>query len=129
MEIGKTGILTKVFGTQEVEIFAKLSGDTNPIHLSEEQAEKSTFKRRVVHGFLVSSLISAVIETVMPGEGTIYLEQNMKFKKPVYLNDQVTAKVMVREIINEDKGIFGLNTIVYNQNEEVVIDGDAVVKV
>lgn len=63
----------------------------------------------------------------LPGQGTVYLEQNLKFKKPVYIGDTVTAKAIITEIINEKRGIYKLDTIIVNQKDEVVTDGYAIV--
>ena len=108
--------------------FADITGDNNPIHLNEEEAKKTVFKSRVVHGMLTGSFISAVLGTKLPGPGTIYLEQILKFKKPVYINDTVTVKVTVSDIINEEKGIYRLDTIIENSVGEIVTEGYAVVK-
>ncbi|WP_027204150.1 MaoC family dehydratase [Butyrivibrio fibrisolvens] len=129
LKIGQVGTLTKTISESDVNTFANISGDYNPIHIDEDIAKKSIFGHRIVHGFLAGSLISAVIGTEMPGEGTIYLEQDMMFKKPIYIGDTCTAKVVIYEIINKEKGIYRLSTEVINQNEEIVIEGFAVVKV
>ena len=76
---------------------------------------------------LVGSLISTVLGMKLPGQGTVYLEQNLKFKKPVYIGDTVTAKAIITEIINEKRGIYKLDTIIVNQKDEVVTDGYAIV--
>ena len=77
---------------------------------------------------LSGSFISTVLGTKLPGPGTVYLEQNLKFKKPVYINDTVTAIVTVAEIININKGIYKLDTVIVNSSDEVVTDGYAIVK-
>lgn len=127
IQIGQKASISKTISESDVYCFAGLVGDFNSAHLNQVFAEKNIFGNRVAHGMLVGSLISAVLGTKLPGEGTIYLEQNLKFKKPVYFGDTVTATVTVDEIINSDKGIYKLNTIVENQKNEVVIDGYAVV--
>lgn len=120
--------ITKTFTESEVELFAKLTGDCNAIHLDYEKAKKSLFGERVVHGMLVASLLSAVIGTKLPGEGTIYMEQEIKFLLPVKIGDTVTAQVEIVEILNVEKRILKLNTEVRNQRGELVIRGYAVVK-
>ena len=82
LKIGDKTQFTKSFTAEEVILFAKISGDDNPIHLDAEYAEKSIFKQKIVHGFLVGSLISAAIGKNLPGNGTIYLNQSMKFWLP-----------------------------------------------
>ena len=112
-----------------VKAFAELSGDFNPIHVDETAARASQFGKRIAPGMLVGSLISAHIGMRFPGEGTIYLEQDMKFIKPVYLGDEIRIVAQIKSIRNEEKGILELSTIVYNQREEMVVDGYAIVKV
>lgn len=126
--IGQSASLTKVFKSEEVEAFAEMSLDKNPIHLDEDYAEHSRFGRKIVHGFLVGSLISAVFGTQLPGEGAIYLHQEMDFRKPVYHNDEITAIVTVTNI-RKDKSILYFDTRCENGKGEVVIEGKAVLKV
>jgi acyl dehydratase len=125
--VGDKAIVKKVFTAEEVELFAVLSTDKNPVHLDEAYSATTIFKKRIVHGFLVGSLISAVLGNKMPGNGSIYLSQTMNFKRPVYLNDEVTCIVEIMEIIPE-KSIYKLNTNCYNSNNEIVIEGNAVIK-
>ena len=106
--VGQSASLTKVFKSDEVVAFAEMSLDKNPIHLDEDYAEHSRFGRRIVHGFLVGSLISAVFGTQLPGEGAIYLHQEMDFRKPVYHNDEITAIVTVTNI-RKDKSFSSLS--------------------
>ena len=128
LALGNTASLSKKFSCSDVEQFAEMSGDKNPIHLNDKAAALSVFKKRVVHGMLTASLISGVLGSVMPGEGTIYLEQDLQFCKPVYIGDLCTAKVNVAEVLNKEKGIYRLKTWVQNQNNEIVIEGFAVVR-
>ena len=125
--IGQTASLSKAFTSEEVLLFSELSLDKNDIHLNDEYAQKTIFKKRIVHGFLSGSLISAVIGTLLPGKGAIYLHQDMDFKKPVYHNEEITAKVIV-ERINEEKHIYYLKTQCYNNQGEIKIDGNAIIK-
>ena len=120
--------LKKVFRTEDVEAFANISKDCNPIHLDPIYAERSMFGKRIVHGFLVGSLISAVFGTQIPGEGAIYLHQEMNFRKPVYHGQEITATVMVTNI-RKDKSILYFDTICKNEADEIVIDGKAILKV
>lgn len=126
--IGQSASLKKVFESDEVMAFAELSMDKNPIHLDEAYAEHSRFGRRIVHGFLVGSLISAVFGTQLPGEGAIYLHQEMNFKRPVFHGDEITATVTVTEI-RKEKSILCFDTKCENDRGEVVIDGKAVLKI
>lgn len=126
--VGQSASLKKVFGTEEVKAFAELSLDKNPIHLDETYAEQSRFGNRIVHGFFVGSLISAVFGTVLPGEGAIYLHQEMNFRKPVFHGEEITATVVVTNI-KKEKSILYFDTKCENGRGEVVIDGNAVLKV
>jgi len=127
IEIGQTASFSKTISEYDVYGFAGIVGDFNSVHINQVEADHSIFGKRIAHGILVGGLISTVLGMKLPGPGTIYMEQNFKFKKPVYIGDTVTAKVTAKEIINQDKGIYKMETIVMNQNDEVVIDGYAVV--
>ena len=127
LDIGYTGVFSKTITESDVYLFAGITGDFNPLHINEEEAKKTAFKARIAHGMLSGSFISTVLGTKVPGPGTIYLEQNLKFKKPVFINDTVTARVTVSEIINPDKGIYKLDTKIHNTADEVVTEGYAVV--
>lgn len=127
LEVGQTGSFSKTITESDIYTFAGLTGDFNSVHIDETVAEKSVFKKRIAHGMLTGSFISTVLGTKFPGPGTIYLEQNLKFLKPVYIQDTVTATVVLEEVLNPDKGIYRLKTTVTNQNNEIVSDGTAVV--
>ncbi len=126
--IGEKTTLVRKISESDINMFADISGDYNPVHIDQEAAERSIFGKRIAHGMLVGSLISNAIGMKLPGPGTIYMEQDMKFLKPVYIGDTVTVEVEVAEIISVKKSILKLLTIVTNQQSEVVIDGFAVVK-
>ena len=125
---GDTASLSKTIGDEDIRAFAEASGDHNPLHLDEEFAKQTRFGRRIAHGMLSASLISAVIAKELPGEGSIYLGQTLQFVAPVFLDDTVTARVTVSSI-REDKPILKLETVCTNQREEVVIRGEATVLV
>ena len=110
-----------------IERFAGVTGDHNPIHLDDEYAGKSIFKQRVAQGMLQAGLLSGALGCHFPGVGTIYLSQTLKFIKPVFINDQITLRLMVSEIISE-KNRVRLETRFANQNGETVITGEALVK-
>lgn len=126
--IGQSYSMTKSFTSDEVERFAEISGDNNLVHIDKDYAENSVFHGRIIHGFLTGSLFSAIIGTKLPGPGSIYLGQNMVFKKPVYHGQTVTATVTITEI-RKDKPIVRLKTTCVNESGETVIDGEATVKV
>ena len=126
--IGTKDSVTKTISETDVYLFAGISGDFNPVHVNRVEAKKSVFSKQIVHGILVGSLLSNVIGMKLPGPGTIYMEQNLKFLKPVYIGDTITACAEISEIINETKNILRLFTKCINQNNELVVDGYAVVK-
>lgn len=93
--IGMTASYSQTISDADVKAFAGISGDHNPVHLSEEYAKSSRFKNRIAHGLLTAGFFSAIFGTKLPGEGCVYAGQNLQFKKPVYLGDTVVAKVTV----------------------------------
>jgi len=111
-----------------VSRFAELSGDKNPIHIDEDFARNSIFGKPIVHGMLIASLFSKILGNNLPGEGSIYLGQSLRFIKPVFVNGKVTIEVVITNI-REDKPIVTLRTTCYNSSKEVAIDGEAVIKV
>jgi 3-hydroxybutyryl-CoA dehydratase len=90
----------KKITNEDVLAFADLSGDVNPVHLSDDFAAKTIFKKRIAHGFLTGSLFSTVLGTKLPGPGCIYLSQSMKFRAPVYIGDEVVATLRVTGLVN-----------------------------
>jgi acyl dehydratase len=126
IQIGDVAERSKTITDEDVRVFADLTGDHNPVHLDDQYASATRFKRRVVHGMLTASLISSVLANRLPGEGTVYLSQSLKFVAPVYLDDTVTARVTVTEI-REDKPVATLETVCVNQRGELLIKGEAVV--
>lgn len=127
--IGDKAEFSKTISESDVYLFAGITGDMNPVHINETEAAKSFAKRRIVHGALLSGMVSTVIGMKLPGPGTIYMEQDSRFIKPVFLGDTVKATVEIREILNEMKGILRLDTVVFNQDNEIVLTGFAVVMV
>ena len=128
IEIGQTASLSKTITDADVRAFAELSGDTNPVHLDDEFARHTRFGRRIAHGMLAASLMSAVLGLKVPGPGAIYLHQDLDFRRPVYIDDHLTAVVEVTQV-RADKPIITLATKCYNQNDEVVLEGTAIVLV
>lgn len=126
LEIGATASRSKTFTDEDVRDFARISGDHNPIHLDDAYAAETRFERRLVHGMLTASLISATIANDLPGEGTIYLSQSLQFKAPVFIGDTVTATVEVVKF-RPERQIATLVTRCVNQAGTVVIEGEAVV--
>lgn len=127
LKIGQTASIQKTYSAADVTAFAGISLDVNPIHMSDGYAKDTMFGKRIVHGILTSGLISAVLGNQLPGPGTIYLGQELKFMAPVYLGDDITATVEVVEL-RPDKRIVKLNTTCVNQDGKTVISGMATVK-
>lgn len=128
MKIGDSASFSKTITESDIHIYAGLTGDFNAVHINEEEAAKGFFGQRIAHGMLAAGLISTVLGTKLPGDGAIYLSQELRFVKPVMIGDTVTAVCLVTEILNADKGIYKLETKCVKQNGEVVIDGEAVIK-
>ena len=125
---GQRATLTRVITADLVERFAALTGDTNPLHLDEAFARQTRFGRRIAHGVLGLALISAVLGTQLPGPGAIYLEQYIRFLRPVYLDDQITAEVEVLAWDPERRRL-RLQTRCLNDQGQEVIRGEALVMV
>jgi 3-hydroxybutyryl-CoA dehydratase len=126
INVGDTAEFSKIITEKEVYGFAEVSGDFNPVHVDPEFAKNSMFGKQIAHGVLSGSLISTVLGTKLPGQDTIYLGQNFKFKAPVFFGDTLTAKVEVAEK-KDEKHIIKLRTFVMNQDGKIVVDGEAVV--
>lgn len=126
MELGHCASTTKTVTETDVYLFAGITGDLNPAHTNEVSASQTPFGGRIAHGILGAGFISAVLGMKLPGPGTIYLGQELKFTKPVRIGDTVTATCTVNEILLE-KNIVKFNTVCTNQRSEVVIKGTATV--
>lgn len=126
LQVGDTATMTKTITDEDIQVFANLTGDQNPVHLDDEYASGTRFGRRIAHGMLSASLISALLANNLPGRGTVYLSQSLQFVAPVYPGDTVTARVTVTKI-REDKPIVTLETFCFNQRDEPLIKGEAVV--
>jgi 3-hydroxybutyryl-CoA dehydratase len=127
-KVGDTTTRNNSISDELVRRFAEISGDVNPVHLDEEYASTTIFKKRIAHGMLLSSFISATLANQMPGEGTIYLKQGLSFKKPAYIGDTITTELEIISIDTE-RNSMTISTICRNQNGEVLISGEAVVMV
>jgi len=126
ISIGQSASFAKTISESDVYLFAGITGDLNPAHVNEEIASQGMFKGRIAHGMLGASLISTVLGMYLPGAGTIYLKQDLKFTAPVYFGDTITATCTVKEKI-EDKNRIVLECVVINQKGEKVITGEALV--
>ena len=123
IKIGQSAEFLKIISEEEIKKFAQLTGDNNPIHLDDQYAKKTMFKKRIAHGLLTASLISTVIATKLPGPGSIYLDQSLKFLAPVHIGDQIRIFVKVTKK-NIEKRIVMLSTEAY-VSEKKIITGEA----
>lgn len=126
LNIGDKASFEKTITETDVYLYAGISGDLNPAHINQKEAEKTMFKGRIAHGMLSAGLISAALGMYLPGPGTIYLGQDLRFLAPVKIGDTVKAEVEIIEI-NNDKKRVKLRTTCTNQDDTVVIDGTATV--
>lgn len=126
IQVGDQASLTKTITDEDIITFAKLTGDVNPIHILDSFAKTTIFKERIAHGMLVSSFISTILGTKLPGKNTIYLSQNVSFRAPVKIGDtlRVVAEVIKKR---DDKKIITLQTNVYNQVNDIVVEGTATI--
>jgi 3-hydroxybutyryl-CoA dehydratase len=127
LSIGMTETLTKTIDSSDVVGFAAVTGDRNPIHLSEHFAAKTPFGTRIAHGLYTASLISAVLGTRLPGPGAVYISQTLNFRAPVKIGDTVAVNVTVAELIpDKRRARLACQCTV---GDEIVLDGEAWVKV
>ena len=126
LKIGDTASFSKTVSESDVYLFAGVTGDLNPAHVNEDFAKDTFFKTRIAHGMLSAGFISAVIGTKLPGPGTIYMRQELKFTAPVRIGDTVKAIVEVIEIVADKKRV-RLKTYCVNQDNTTVVDGEALV--
>ena len=127
LHVGQAAVYDRVVQDGDIELFAELSGDNNPVHLDAEFAETTVFKGRIAHGMLSAAFISKVLGTQLPGEGAIYLEQNLRFKAPVRPGDGVRTTVTVTDLVPEKRRV-KLQTIC-QVGDTVVIEGNATLMV
>ena len=125
LRVGDSAQLQRKFTEADVQQYAELSTDRNPIHLDEAYAASTQFKSRIVHGMLVGSLFSALLGQQLPGEGGVYMAQNIQFKAPVYLDMLVTASVEITEI-HPTKPIVSLSAKCVDSLGNLLLVGDAV---
>ncbi|MCL2415779.1 MAG: MaoC family dehydratase [Defluviitaleaceae bacterium] len=126
ISIGQSASFAKTVTETDVYMFAGITGDLNPAHINEEYAKTTIFKGRIVHGIFAAGLISAVLGMQLPGPGTIYLKQDLKFTAPVRINDTITATCTVKEK-NDEKNRVVLDCVVKNQEGVTVLTGEALV--
>ena len=123
--VGQSASLSTALTQDILDAFVKVSGDCNPAHTDPSYAASTPLKAVVGHGIWTASIISRILGTRFPGPGTIYLGQTLKFKRPVYLGDEITGTVTVSQ--KDEKGKVWLETTVTNQKGETVLEGEAVI--
>ncbi len=123
-KVGQKVVFEKIFSLDEVIAYAKLTGDDNPVHIDAEYAKNSRFGDNIVHGMFVMGVVSKILGTMLPGNGTIYLGQDVKFKRPVYVGKKVFFEVEITKIEDERKFIY-LNTNVFDESGMCLVEGSA----
>lgn len=126
LKIGDKEFIAKTISETDIYLYAGITGDFNPAHVNEEYAANSPFKGRIAHGMLTAGLVSAVLGTKLPGPGTIYLAQELKFTAPVRIGDTIKAEAEVIEI-NSEKNRVKIKTTCQNQHGQTVLEGTATV--
>jgi len=126
IQVGDSAEFSKTVSESDVYLYAGVTGDLNPAHINEAYAEKTFFKTRIAHGMLTAGFISAILGVHLPGPGTIYLKQELKFLAPVRMGDTITARAEVIEVTT-DKNRVRLKTTCTNQDGTRVLDGEAMV--
>ncbi len=127
LSVGQSAEATHVVGAADIEAFAAVSGDVNPVHMDEAYARTTTFGGRIAHGMLAAAYISAVLGNQLPGPGAIYLSQSLRFRRPVKIGDPVTARVTVKSL-DADKAHATFETACLVSGKTVV-DGEALIMV
>jgi len=124
LKVGDSAEWSRIVTEDDIKLFAKATGDINPVHLDQAYAEKTFFKGRIAHGLLSLGYISTVLGNILPGHGTIYVSQEVKFLAPVRIGDTITAKVELTEV-NPEKNRVKFKTTCFNQEGKIVVDGAA----
>lgn len=126
IQIGDAAEFSKTVSETDIYLYAGITGDLNPAHINAAYAEKTFFKVRIAHGMLTAGFISTILGTLLPGPGTIYLKQELRFLAPVQIGDTITARAEVTAKV-EEKNKVTLKTTCNNQDGTLVLDGEAVV--
>lgn len=126
-EIGDLYIHSFSFTQEEVKKFAEITGDTNPLHLDEEFAANTQFKKPIMHGMLSASIISKILGTEFPGAGSVYLQQNIEFLRPMYVNKQYELRLVIQEIHPANHSAIIETTIKDIANKKMTIRGEAMI--
>ena len=126
LSVGQSASTSKTISETDVYMFAGITGDFNPAHIDEEYAKGTMFKKRIAHGMLGAGFVSAVLGMQLPGPGSIYMKQDLKFLAPVYIGDTITATCTIKEKI-EGKNRVIIDCVVTNQEGTQVIAGEALI--
>lgn len=124
IKIQDSAFQMKTITERDIELFGEVSNDYNPVHFDSEYAGKTMFKKRISHGMLIGSLFSKVFGMDLPGEGAIYISQSLKFRRPVFIGDEIKAEVIVKEIDLEKNRVY-FDCVASNQDGEKVVVGEA----
>ena len=122
--VGQKAAFSRTVTETDIVMFAGLSGDYNPVHVDQEYAGDTRFGQRIAHGLLTTSFLSRLLGMELPGKGSVFLEQTLKFLKPVFIGDTITASAEILEI-DSDRRILRLETICRKQDNTVVLQGEA----
>ena len=125
LKVGQTAQMSKEITSSDLALFAAVTGDFNPVHFDPVYAAGTFFKERIAHGMIAAGLISGVVGMKLPGPGTIYVQQTLNFLAPVKINDVVTVKVEVVELLEKNR--VRLRTTVVKQDGVTAVDGEALV--
>ncbi|QPH98141.1 MaoC family dehydratase [Campylobacter concisus] len=123
IHIGMYALYTQTITDADIKIFSGVSGDKNPIHMCDEYAQRSRYKKRIAHGMMLASYFSSLFGTKLPGHGSIYVSQSLNFKRPIYIDDTVTVKVEVADVNLIKRRVYFKTTC--SVKSKVVIDGVA----
>ncbi|QTA88730.1 MaoC family dehydratase [Desulfonema magnum] len=126
LKVGDSAEFAKTISESDIYLYAGVTGDFNPAHINEAYAQQTFFKTRIAHGMLTAGFISAILANQLPGPGTIYMSQELKFLAPVRMGDTITARAEIIEIIAE-KNRVRLQTTCVNHEGTKVLDGEAIV--
>ena len=132
LKVGQEAILSKTITEADIANFSEVTGDNNPVHISDDFASKTIFKKRVAHGFFTASLISTLIATKLPGPGSIYISQTLKFLAPAYIGDNILTKAIIQKIDKEKRRVnlltecFISNKKILTGEAEILVDTKSV---
>lgn len=121
--VGQNITINRKVKKEDVEKFAELSGDYNPIHLDENYAKETRFGKCIAHGMLSGAYISSILGTDFPGEGTVYVSQNLKFVRPIYIGADIKIKLEIKDIIRDKKAV--IKTEIIDCEDNLLVSGAA----